>query len=98
VSVLDLKSGRLLGEAPAGAGVDIIAYNQKLAHVYLPGADSGTLAIVGVSVSGAPKLLKTTDTVKGAHCVTADDRDQMYVCDPRQGKILVFKDNFLSDK
>jgi hypothetical protein len=30
--------------------------------------------------------------VDGAHCVTADDREQVYVCDPVHGQILVFKD------
>ena len=92
VSVLDVKSGKLLSEASAGAGVDVIAYNQKLSHVYLPGADSGTIAIVGISSSGTPTVLKTTETVEGAHCATVDDRDQVYVCDPMHGKILVFKD------
>jgi DNA-binding beta-propeller fold protein YncE len=92
LSVLDLKSGRVLGEASAGAGVDVIAYNQNRGHVYLPGADSGTIAIIGISASGAATVLKTADTVEGAHCVTADDRDQVYVCDPTHGKILVFKD------
>jgi hypothetical protein len=98
LTVLDLKSGRLLGEASAGAGVDVIAYNQKLAHVYLPGADSGTIAVVGVSASGAPTVLKTAHTVHGAHCVAADDRDQVYVCDPTHGKILVFKDSLPSSE
>lgn len=93
VSVLDLKSGRLLGEASSGAGVDVIAYDQKLAHVYLPGADSGTIAIVGISSNGAATVLKTAETVEGAHCATVDDRDQVYVCDPAHGRILVFKDS-----
>jgi DNA-binding beta-propeller fold protein YncE len=92
VSVLDPKSGKIVGHASAGAGVDVIAYNQKLAHVYLPGADSGNIAIVGISAGGAATVLKTADTVEGAHCVTADDRDQVYVCDPTHGKILIFKD------
>ncbi len=30
---------------------------------------------------------------EGAHCVTADDRDQVYVCDPADGEIIVFKDS-----
>jgi DNA-binding beta-propeller fold protein YncE len=98
VSVLDLKSGRLLGEGSAGAGIDVIAYNQKLAHVYLPGADSGTIAIVGISTSGAATVLKTAETVEGAHCATVDDRDQVYVCDPAHGKILVFKDSLPSSE
>jgi hypothetical protein len=98
VSVLDLKSGRLLGEVSAGAVVDVIAYNEKLAHVYLPGADSGTIAIIGVSATGAPTVLTTAETVEGVHCVTVDDRDQVYVCDPTHGKILVFKDSFPSSE
>jgi len=60
--------------------------------VYLPDAHIGTIAIVGVSSSGAATVLKTADTVEGAHCTTVDDRDQVYVCDPMHGKILVFKD------
>jgi hypothetical protein len=31
--------------------------------------------------------------VKGAHCATADDRGQVYVCDPENGQILLFKDS-----
>jgi hypothetical protein len=62
--------------------VDVIAYDQKLAHVYLPGADSGTIAIVGISSQGAATVLKTAETVEGAHCATVDDRDQVYVCGP----------------
>jgi hypothetical protein len=95
VNVLDVKSGKIVGQASAGAGVEGIAYNQKLAHIYLPGATSGTIAVVSVSSSGAPTVLSTADTVAGAHCVTADDRDQVYVCDPAHGKILVFRDTFL---
>lgn len=93
LSVLDVKTGNLLGEASSGSGVDVIAYNQKLAHVYLPGAESATIAIVAISPNGAAKVLRTADTVEGAHCVTVDDRDQVYVCDPVHGKILVFKDS-----
>jgi DNA-binding beta-propeller fold protein YncE len=92
VSVLQLKSGKIVAHASAGAGVDVIAYNQKLAHVYLQGADSATIVIVGISASGAATVLTTAHTVEGAHCVTVDDRGQVYVCDPMHGKILLFKD------
>jgi DNA-binding beta-propeller fold protein YncE len=95
LSVLDVKTGKLLSEASSGSGVDVIAYNQKLAHVYLPGAESATIAIVAISPSGTAKVLRTADTVEGAHCVTVDDRDQVYVCDPVHGKILVFKDSLM---
>ena len=32
LSVLDLNSGRRLGEASSGSGIDVIAYNQRLAQ------------------------------------------------------------------
>jgi DNA-binding beta-propeller fold protein YncE len=93
LSVLDLKNGKLLGKTSSGSGMDVIAYDQKLAHVYLPGADSGTMAIIGISSNGVPVVLRTINTVEGAHCATSDDRNQVYVCDPEHGKILVFKDS-----
>ena len=37
LSVLDSRTGKILGNASSSAGVDIIAYNEKLEHVYLPG-------------------------------------------------------------
>jgi hypothetical protein len=77
------------GEVSAGGGIDIFAYNQKLAHVYLPSADTGCMAVIGISGSGAPTLLRRTATVKGAHCVTTDDRDHIYVCDPSTAKFSV---------
>ena len=52
LSVLDLKTGAQLGSASSGSGVDIIAYNPRLAHAYLPGEESGTMAIVGISAKG----------------------------------------------
>jgi hypothetical protein len=93
VTNLDLATGRVLGRASSGRGVDIIGYNQKLAHLYLPGAESATMAIVGISSTGAATVLKTVETAQGAHCATADNRDQVYVCDPARGRILVFKDS-----
>ncbi len=93
LSVLDLATGALLGEASSGDGVDIIAYNPRLSHVYLPGAKSATMAIVGISAREAATVLATVKTAPGAHCVAADDRDQAYVCDPLNGRLLVFKDS-----
>ncbi len=94
LQVLDAKSGKHLGEAASGEGVDIIAYNPALAHVYLPGAKSATMATIAISPSGTATVLGTTATAHGAHCATADDSGKVYVCDPAGGKILVFKDNF----
>jgi hypothetical protein len=92
LSVLDSKTGKQLGAASSGSGVDIIAYNPNLAHVYMPGAKSGTMAVVGIDDYGAPKVLGTAKTPLGAHCVAADFRQGVYVCDPRGGKLLYFLD------
>src|SRR5882757_8782720 len=92
LTVLDLSTGAQLGSASSGSGVDIIAYNSHLAHAYLPGEESGTMAIVGISAKGAATVLATVQTVEGAHCAAADDRNQVYVCDPASGRILILED------
>ena len=93
LSVLDLKTGAQLGSASSGSGVDIIAYNPRLAHAYLPGEESSTMAIVGISAKGTATVLATVPTAEGAHCAVADDRNQVYVCDPAKGRILVLADS-----
>ena len=60
----------------------LIAYNAKLAHLYLPGGDSVTLAAIGIASDGAATVLGTVPTAHDSHCVATDDRDQVYVCDP----------------
>lgn len=93
--VMDIDhNGKELGAVSSGSGVDVIAYNPTLAHAYLPGAGSATMAFVGVAASGQPTLLGTVPTARGAHCVTADDRDNAWVCDPDHGQLLVFKDSY----
>jgi len=92
LSVLDLKTGAQLGHASSGSGVDIIAYNPKLAHAYVPGADSATMAVIGISAEGAATVVGTVKAAKGSHCVAADDRGNAYICDPSAGRLLVFKD------
>jgi DNA-binding beta-propeller fold protein YncE len=92
INVLDSDTGAQLGSASSGSGVDIIAYNAHLAHAYLPGEESATMAIVGISGKGAATVLATVKTAEGAHCAAADDRDQVYVCDPAKGRVLIIKD------
>lgn len=75
-----------------GSGVDIIAYNPALGHLYLPGGKSGTLAVIGVSAKGALTLLANGTTARDAHCVAADDRGGVWVCDPANGRLLRFAD------
>jgi hypothetical protein len=93
VSVLSDADGQRLGEASSGAGVDIIAYNPELGHLYLPGGESATMATIGISSDGKASVLGVVSTAGDSHCVTTDGRDQVFVCDPEHGRILVFKDS-----
>jgi hypothetical protein len=90
--VINPDTGKILGTASSGDGVDIIAYNPKLDRIYLPGGGSATMAIVGISAAGSATVLRTVKTAKGAHCATRDDRGGIYVCDPSEGQLLAFKD------
>jgi hypothetical protein len=91
--VLDVQhQGVVRDTLNVGAGVDIIAYNPRLGHLYLPGGRSATMAIVGVSKAGKLSLLGSVETARAAHCVVADDRHQAWVCDPNQGRLLLIDD------
>jgi DNA-binding beta-propeller fold protein YncE len=93
LEVLSLKDGRKLGEARSGDGVDIIAYAPSLHHAYLPGAATATMAVVAISSSGKADVLATLPTAKGSHCVTVDDINNAYVCDPHAGQLLILHDS-----
>ncbi len=84
--------GKQLGSVPTGKGVDIIAYDPALAHLYVPGGDSATLTIVAVADTGALSVRATVPAVKDAHCVAADGAGHAYVCDPEHGALLVVTD------
>jgi hypothetical protein len=84
--------GKQLGAVDTGKGVDIIAYSPSRAHLYVPGGDSATLTIVGVSPSGTLTALRTVPAAQDSHCVTTDDRGHAYVCDPMHGALLVVSD------
>jgi DNA-binding beta-propeller fold protein YncE len=87
--------GAMLGTLDVPAqGVDVIDYSPSLGHLYLPGQSNAMMAIVGVSATGQLSLLGTAQTVGGAHCVTADDRGNAYVCDPDNGDLIVIADGF----
>lgn len=88
--------GKILATLKTPAtGVDIIAYNPKLQHLYLPGGKSATMAIIKVSENGKKmELLGTVPTAARAHCVTTDQASTAYICDPGAGKILVIQDPY----
>jgi hypothetical protein len=92
-TVLDVDhGGRVLSSLRSGRGVDIIAYDAQRAHLYLPGEESATMAILGISAKGSATLLGVVPTTAGAHCATTDGHGNVYVCDPKKGRLLVVTD------
>jgi DNA-binding beta-propeller fold protein YncE len=91
--VLDLAHGGAVKDRfRFGSGVDIVAYNPALRHLYVPASKTGQMAIAGVSDEGKLSLLGTVPTAVGAHCAVADDHRQVWICDPKAGRLLVARD------
>ena len=92
---LDVEhGGKVVGRAPAGKRVDVIAFSGKLSHLYVPGAEAATLTVVGVGARGELSVLGNVATAPDAHCVAADDQGNAYICDPAKGRLLVFRDPY----
>jgi len=90
--VMDInKKGMQISSLMASPGVDVISYNSKLQHLYLA---SDALWAIGVSDQGKLSLLGTAKAAEGTHCVTGDDQDNIWVCDPQHGQLLFYKDRF----
>lgn len=93
VSLDTAHGGQVIASAPAGSGVDIIAYDADTHRLFVPGARSETLTIFNVAPSGQLQATAAYRTAARAHCVVSDDSGTAYVCDPRRGRLLVITDN-----
>jgi hypothetical protein len=90
-----VHDGKVIGDLQTGAsGVDIIDYDRILHHLYVPGATSATLAILGVGGDGSLTELGKAASPAGGHCVVSDQGGHAYVCDPKDGRLSVFQDRF----
>ena len=78
--------------------MDVIAFAGKLSHLYVPGAESADLTVLGVNARGELQVLGAVPTARDAHCVAADDQGNAYVCDPEKGRLLVFRDPYPSSR
>jgi hypothetical protein len=93
--VLDAdRGGKVMGAEELASGVDIIAANLELNHLYVPAASDGSVTVLGVRRNGALSRLGSLPAVKGAHCVASDDHSRVWVCSPDAGALLVFDDTF----
>lgn len=90
--VLDVRTGKKLGGATTGAGVDVIGYAPALHHLYVPAAKAGTLSMFGVSAAGTLKPLAAGHGAAGGHCGVADAKGNVFVCDPAHGALVLSVD------
>ena len=88
------RDGRRLASVRPVDGSDVIDYVPALHHLYIVGAVSASVAIVGVTRAGRVAVLGTAEAARGSHCVVGDGRGGLYVCDPDRGRILVRSDRF----
>lgn len=94
-TVVDVDhGGLLLSRVEVASGVDIIAVNLGLRHVYVPSASDGSVAVLGVSRRGVLQRVGELRAAKGAHCVASDDQGRVWTCAPDTGSLLVFDDTF----
>lgn len=89
--VLSAADGRELSTASSGDGVDIIDYDSGSRRLFLPGGKSATMAIFDVSAEGKLSLIRIVPTAEGSHCVAAAPKGTSFVCDPKKGRLLVFR-------
>jgi DNA-binding beta-propeller fold protein YncE len=92
VTLAPADHGKVVASAQAGTGIDIISYDSRLHHLYVPGAKAETLTIFNAEPSGVLKPLAVYRTAARAHCVTHDQAGHVYVCDPGAGAILKIDD------
>lgn len=91
-AVLSVTDGREISTASSGSGVDIIDYDSAAKRLYLPGGKSATMAIYDVSAEGKLSLRRVVPTAEGSHCVAVAPNGTAYVCDPRRGQLLAFRE------
>jgi DNA-binding beta-propeller fold protein YncE len=74
MAVIDNRSGRTLGTAPIGAGVDAAKYDSGMRLAFASCGGDAVLTAVGTSRSGAPEVVASIPTQRGARTMTLDER------------------------
>ena len=92
VTSISLATLEPVGSAPAGKGIDIIAFAAKSRHLYAPGGEAETLTVIEAAPDGRLHALRTEPAAPDAHCVATDGEGSVWVCDPRRGRLLLFHD------
>jgi hypothetical protein len=93
--VFDLnQEHKKISDLTTDPGPDVISYNPKLSHLYFTSSKNATLSVIGVSSQGGLSLLGQAHADIKAHCVVSDDQNNIWVCDPPRGQLLLYKDTY----
>ena len=71
MAVVDAASGKLLGTAPIGAGVDAAAYDPGT-RLAFASCGEGVLTVVRIGSSGRPEVVQSVTTQRGARTMALD--------------------------
>ena len=93
--VIDVTTGKVVSSLKAGSDVDSVAFAAEMNHLYVPGAGSADLSILGVSGGGQLSLLDQMKTGPGAHTAAFDPEGHaVYIGLPEHGQVLILEDTF----
>jgi len=73
MAVVDARSGRTIGTAPIGAGVDGAKYDSGKRLAFASCGSDAVLTVVGTSASGAPEVVQALTTQRGARTMALDE-------------------------
>jgi len=73
MAAIDTRSGRTLGTAPIGAGVDGAKYDSGMRLAFASCGSDAVLTAVGTARSGAPEAVASIPTQRGARTMTLDE-------------------------
>ncbi len=71
MAVVDAASGRMLGTAPIGAGVDAAAFDPGTGRAFAS-CGAGVLTVVHIGSSGRPEVVESAATQRGARTMALD--------------------------
>ncbi len=72
MAVVDTRSGRTLGTAPIGGGVDGAKYDSGV-HLAFASCGEGVLSVIAAGASGQPEPVQTLATQRGARTLALDE-------------------------
>ena len=75
LTVLNFKTGKLIGKAPIGNGADAAAWDSDLELVFSSNGADGTLTVIAPKDNGTYPVVQTVKTQKSARTMAVDRRE-----------------------